>query len=176
MEWGSTKPGELFTGSKRWQAKVKGDRLSLWVDSQPQITVHLIQLRSIQVSTGMMWATCHLDFQNGEEKFRRTVDGIPNEKAHQMQRAVADATADGLATFVAVNTRSLESWLDQAMAKLRPELGKFVGTDEIQATLASVPAPATPGNLPWGPINGLFLGCSRYREGCRATGNVPSRS
>lgn len=152
MEWGSTKPGELFTGSKRWQAQVKGDRLSLWIDSQPQVAVHLIQLRSIQVSTGMMWATCHFDFQKGEEKFRRTVDGIPNEQAHQMQRAVAEATADVLATFVAANTRSLESWLDQAMAKLKPESGKFVSQDEIRAALASVPSPATPGNLPWGPI------------------------
>lgn len=69
-----------------------------------------------------------------------------------MQRAVADATAEVLATFVAANTRGLESWLDQAMAKLRPEPGKFVDTDEIQAALASVPAPVTPGNLPWGPI------------------------
>ena len=152
MQWGSTKPGELFTGSKRWQAEVKGDRLALWVDSQPQVGVHLIQVRSIQVSTGMMWATCHFDFQKGEEKFRRTVDGIPNEQAHQMQRAVADATADVLASFVAANTRSLETWLDQAMAHLKPEPGKFVGEPEIRTALNNVPSPATPGGLDWGSI------------------------
>lgn len=80
MEWGSTKPGELFTGSKRWQAEVKGDRLSLWVDSQPKVAAHLIQLRSIQVSTGMMWATCHFDFQKGEDKFRSTLTASPTSR------------------------------------------------------------------------------------------------
>lgn len=39
MEWGSTKPGELFTGSKRWQAEVKGDRLSLWVDKAEHLKI-----------------------------------------------------------------------------------------------------------------------------------------
>lgn len=165
MDWGSTKPGELFTGSKRWQAEVKGDRLSLWVDSQPQVAVHLIQVRSIQVSTGMLWATCHFDFQKGEEKFRRIVDGIPNEQAHQMQRAVADATADVLASFVASNTRSLESWLDEAMAKLKPEPGKFVGTDEIRAALASVPSPATPGSLSWGYVLGHDQASAARKKG-----------
>lgn len=40
MEWGSTRAGELFTGGKRWQAEVQGDRLILWVDSQPKVTIH----------------------------------------------------------------------------------------------------------------------------------------
>lgn len=149
MEWGSTKPGEMFTGSKRWQTAVQGDRISLWVDSEPRVVVSLIQLRSIQVSTGVMWATCHFDFQKGTETFRRTVDGIPNEKAHQMQREVSAATAATLASFVATHARDLGSWVDQALAKLRPEPGKFVVADEIQAALASSPAPPTPGNLPW---------------------------
>lgn len=154
MKWGSTKPGELFTGGKHWQAEVQGNQILLSVDSEPRVVVSLIQLRSIQVSTGLMWATCHFDFQQGEETFRRTVDGIPNEQSHQMQQAVANATVDALSTLVAANTRNLESWLDQAMAKLKPKPGKFVGDDEIRAALDSVQAPVTPGNLPWGSVLG----------------------
>lgn len=154
MEWGSTKPGELFTGSKRWQAEVKGDRFSLCVDGQKAVAVHLAQVRSIEVSTGVMWATCHFDFQEGDASFRRTVDGIPNDRADQMQRAVADATADVLATFVATNIRSLEAWLDGAFAQLKPEPGKFVGADEIRAALTGVHSPATPGGLPWDALLG----------------------
>ncbi len=154
MEWGSTQPGELFTGSKHWQAEVEGDRFSLWVDSQPKVAVHLIQVRAIHVSTGMMWATCHFDFQQGGEKSRRTVDGIPNERALQMQRAVADTTASVLASYVATRTQSLEAWLDQAMGKLKPEPGQFVGTDEIQAALANALSPATPGKLSWASVLG----------------------
>lgn len=164
MEWGSTKTGELFTGSKRWQAEIKGDRLSLWVDGQPTVTTHLAQVRSIQVSTGMMWATCHFDFQKGEETFRRTVDGIPNDRAHQMQRAVADATANVLATFVAASTPSLEAWLDEALAQLKPERGKFVGTDEIRAALAKVHSPATPRGLSWDTLLGhAQIGAARKK-------------
>lgn len=77
MEWGSTKSGELFTGSKHWQAQVKGDRLTLWVDSKPQVAVHLIQLRSIQVSTGMMWATCHFDFREGRRSSGALLTAYP---------------------------------------------------------------------------------------------------
>lgn len=69
-----------------------------------------------------------------------------------MQQAVAEATVEVLASFVATNTRSLEAWLDKAMAKLKPEPGKFVGPDEIRDALASIPSPATPGNVPWNSI------------------------
>ncbi len=152
MSWGSTKPGELFTGSKRWQAELKGDRLTLCVNSQPKVTVHLAQLRSIRISTGMMWATCHFDFQEDHEKFARKVDGIPNEQAHQMQRAVAEATVNVLATLVARNIKTLESWLDKALARLQLVPGTIVDETKIDKALAAVKPPGTPGNIPWGAI------------------------
>lgn len=43
MRWGSTRPGEMFTGARRWQAEIKQDRFTLWVDSQPTLTLHLAQ-------------------------------------------------------------------------------------------------------------------------------------
>jgi len=33
MRWGSTKPGELFTGSKRLEILVAEDEAALWRDS-----------------------------------------------------------------------------------------------------------------------------------------------
>jgi DNA helicase-4 len=142
----------MFTSSKRWQVAVQGDRISLWVDSEPRVVVSLIQLKSIQLSTGVMWATCHFDFQTANETYRRTVDGIPNEQAHQMQRAVGEATASALANLLDANTRPLESWLDQAMSGLQSQPGAFVSDGEIRAALARIPAPATPGSVPWGSI------------------------
>lgn len=154
MEWSSTKPGELFTGSPRWRATIEGDRLTLNVKGQAPEAFHLAQVRSLQVSTGVMWATCHFDLQAGAEQFRRSVDGIPNDRATQMQQAMAAATADALAELVATNTQSLEAWLDGAVHELKFEPSKLVGPAEIQAALSNVRSPATPGGLPWDAILG----------------------
>jgi hypothetical protein len=59
--WGSTRPGELLTGSKRWEAKLKDERLTLWLDSQPKLAASLLQLSSLRVSSELMWATCHFE-------------------------------------------------------------------------------------------------------------------
>lgn len=127
MGWGSTRPGELFTGSKRCETAIQDDRISLWVDSEPSVVLSLIQLRALQVSPGVMWATCHFDFQKGEETVRSMVDRIPNEQTPQKLRAVADATTDALSTFLAAaNTGKLESWMDQVVGKLKPDPGSFV--------------------------------------------------
>lgn len=149
MEWGSTKPGEIFTGSTHWQAQVKKDRFFLSLDGQPKISVHLLQLKSLQVSSGVMWAKCQFDFQRGNELLRRSVDGIPNEQAVQMQRAVAEATIATLATYVSQATPALESWLDQLIARLNPKQGVIVGQIDIERALASVDPPPTPGKIPW---------------------------
>lgn len=160
MRWGSTKPGELFTGSKRWWVKIQGNELILWIDrpthleSQTHVALPLILVRSVRISAGVMWATCHFDFEHWDETFSHTVDGIPNEQAHQMQRAVAEATTDALATFVAASAPALESWLDQAVKRLMPTPGAIVGPTEIVQVLESVEAPGTPGNIPWSSVFG----------------------
>lgn len=152
MEWGSTRPGALLTGSKPWQAKVTMDWLTLSVGSEPSVAVNLVQLQSIGVSTGLMWATCHFAFQEGDKTFSRTVDGIRNGHAHEMQRAIAEATVSTLATFVTQNTPALEEWLGQVFAKLNPTSGTIVGDDEIRKALASFQPPSTPGTIPWDSI------------------------
>ncbi|HFN4058517.1 TPA: hypothetical protein ACHQNF_002312 [Pseudomonas aeruginosa] len=68
MKWGSSKPGELFTGGKRWRVDLKDDRLTLRVDGEPDVAVHLFQVGSIEVSPGMIWATCHFNLHKGEHQ------------------------------------------------------------------------------------------------------------
>lgn len=152
--WGSTRPGELLTGSKRWEAKLKDERLTLWLDSQPKLAGSLLQLSSLRVSSGLMWATCHFEFQLASGRTVRTVDGIPNEQALEMQRALMGATVEALASFVGANAAKLESWIGRALAKLQPAPGVLVGSQEIDDALANARMPATPGDLAWSHILG----------------------
>lgn len=152
MKWGSTNAGELFTRCKRWAAEVSGDDITLSVEGQAKITVHLAQLSSIRISKGMMWATCHFDFMVGDESSSQSVDGIPNDHAEAMLRAVTDATVNALVEVVSANTRNLESWLSNAWRRLKVSPGVMVGEQEIARALASVKAPATPGDISWDAI------------------------
>lgn len=154
MEWNSTKPGELFTGGKRWRVELNCDRLTHRVEGEPDAIVHLFQVFSIDVSPGIMWATCHFIFQMGEQASEWKVDGIPNDRALLMQRVVTDAIADTLAKFVATSTPSLETWLDRALSKLNPEPGRLIAPSEIVAALAGTRSPATPSGLSWNSILG----------------------
>jgi DNA helicase IV / RNA helicase N terminal len=91
-DWGSTGPGAWLTGSDPWRAELDGDRLSLLIERRQPLSLHLVQLRSLQVAPGMVWARCHFEFQAAEGQFTRTVHGIPNAQALQMQQAIGEAT------------------------------------------------------------------------------------
>lgn len=73
--------------------------------------------------TYFRWVHCHFNLHKGEHQSQWKVDGIPNDRAFQMQRG-ADATADILATFIATSTPGLEPWLEGALSKLKPEPGR----------------------------------------------------
>lgn len=152
MKWGSTKPGEVLTASKRWQTEIQGDRISIWLDGKPTVAANLAQLRTIRVSPGIMWATCHFDLLEGDSKHTLTVDGIPNDKAHEMKRIVAEATTATLATLVSVNTQSLELWLENVVELLQPEPDALVEDSDIAKAMSSVKPPASPGKIPWNSI------------------------
>jgi len=152
IEWGSTKAGELFTGCKRWKAEIKGDHFLFHEGSQAIVSVHLAQLRSIRVSTGLMWATCHFNLMDGDRESTLTLKGIPNERAGEMQSAVAEATANVLAKLVDDNSRALKSWLNAVLKRLDPKPACIVGEDEIARALVSVKPPETPGSISWNAI------------------------
>ena len=152
MEWGSTTPGEIFTGSKSWRVNISGRWLTLSEDKQRTETFGLAQLCAVRVTTGVMWATCQFDVLEGDQKRTRTVDGIPNAKAEDMQRAVDGATAEVLAAFVAEQTPDLEAWLDRATTELSPTPGAFVTAAQIEQALIRAKPPVTPGDIAWGSI------------------------
>jgi len=149
MEWGSTTPGALFTGSRSWRVKVVGSSLTFSEDGQRAVALHLAQLCAVRVDTGVMWATCHFDYLEGAQKRTRKVDGIPNEKAEDMRRALDEATAEILAAFVALETPALTAWFDRAATELSPAAGTFVAAAEIENALVRAKPPATPGRVSW---------------------------
>ena len=149
LRWGSTRPGEMFTGGRRWQAQLEGDRFTLWVDREPTATVHLVQLRGVRLSTGMMWATCHFDLDDGAT---RTVDGIPNDQAAQMQRDLADATTKAIAAVVAGSASALDAWLQAVWRTLVPAADVLADAGDIAAALGRYPPPRTPAGLSWDTI------------------------
>ena len=152
LRWHSTSPGELFTGSKAWVAGLEESRFALKEINHPELNIHLIQLSEVSVSTGVMWASCTFVYLEGGQKHSRKVDGIPNEKAQQMQQALADATITALAAFVEKNTQSLELWLNQALTRLNPKPGVIVSNAEIETALSSAKPPTTPSSIPWESI------------------------
>ncbi|QLF20656.1 UvrD-helicase domain-containing protein [Pseudomonas aeruginosa] len=152
MKWGSTNAGELFTRCNRWVAEVSGDHLTLSIQGQAKISIHLLRLRSVRVSKGVMWATCHFDLTVRDGISGQSVDGIPNDQAEEMARCVTDAVVNTLIEVVAANAQALESWLSKAWKKLKVEPGLMVDEEEIVRALASVKAPATPGGISWDAI------------------------
>lgn len=152
MIWGSTKAGELFTGCKQWAVEVRGEQIFFEVDSQIKVVAHLLQLQSLHVFYGLMWATCHFDFREGGEKHQLTVDGIPNEKARRMQKSISGFVVDALAELVSANSVALESWLERAMTKLKSKAGEFISEGDIQEALKGALPPAAPGELLWNNV------------------------
>lgn len=152
LRWGSTSPGELFTGSSAWRAEVRGELLALRVGGRSELVVHLVQMERVEVTTGIMWATCQFTTLAGSEKQSYTVDGIPNEQAKAMKLAVDDAVTAQLASFVQKNTRSIEEWLDRVHFALSPVADVFVSDDLIGQAFANVTSPPTPGAIPWDAI------------------------
>jgi DNA helicase-4 len=151
MKWGSTGPGQMFTGSKRWQAALKGDRLAISVEGQPAASQHLIQLQRIRVSKGLMWATCDFDFQIEKSRETISLDGIPNAKADEMKAAVAQATAAVLTSVVSANTSVLEQWVETAQQLLQRPANVYVNDTDIHDALESAVAPPSPG-IRWAQV------------------------
>jgi len=152
VQWGSSRSGALFTGTKRWRVTVERGHIALSVNGAPDVGASLLQLRSISFEPGTIWATCHFDVQNGTEVVRHTVDGIPNQDAQKMKAGLESAAAITIATFVEANKVSLEAWVDRAAAQITPQPGAYVVDNDIRKSLASSHAPATPGDIPWSSV------------------------
>jgi hypothetical protein len=65
MVWGSTTYGQIFTGSKPWRASFDKSRVSVEVDGKRLISVPIEKMLGMRVEPGVLWATCHFDYQEG---------------------------------------------------------------------------------------------------------------
>lgn len=153
-DWRSSKPGQIFTHSPSWEVALDVDRLVIKVEQDRPQTFHLVQIHTLSVTPGLMWATCRLEIQTGQGKLELSFDGIPNDKALQMQRVVVEATVKALASFVSGSAQALETWVEQAFGRLDRSTGRMIGLREIHGALAAGRAPPTPGDVPWDSILG----------------------
>lgn len=152
--WGSTQLGALFTGCTRWRAKLQGEWLHLQVSGRPDITVHLhlLQVKSVDVSLGRIWSSCRIAIQCKDDLVEYQVGGIPNAPALDMQRTLASRSEEARVNFVATSAHQLESWLERALASLVPLSGRYAQALGLEPALESAGPPPTPGNLSWESI------------------------
>ena len=150
--WGSTRPGEVFTGNKRWQATLEGERFQLSVDGHSPLSLLITQVVGIRVVPGMMWASTDIDYQVGAAKTRITVDGIPNANAEQMQVQVTAAIVAALAAAVSSNAAALDRWVDAAQQNLARPANVYITNTDIDHALSSVASPPVPGGVSWGQV------------------------
>lgn len=149
MFWGSTRTGALVTGQVRWHAEIRGDWLYLRLSGQPDVAAHLLQIQSVDVSPGRLWARCRIAILDESGRVEHDLGGIPQASALEMQRTIAVRGWEARTNFVAANTHQLESWLERALASLVPASGRYAKTSGLESALAGTDPPPTPGNLPW---------------------------
>lgn len=88
MVWGSTSFGEVFTGTTSWRASFDGGKFSMQVNGMKSLSVAIEKLSGFRVKPGVFWATCRIDYKDSGEARTIEVDGIPNDKASELRRAV----------------------------------------------------------------------------------------
>ena len=100
MYWSPTSNGATFTGSGQWSLSITGDSVYLRVADGEALNVHLLNLVELEVRPGIIWTTCNFAFRTPAGTVRRSVDGIPNEKAASMVDEFDQAKARVIAKLV----------------------------------------------------------------------------
>ncbi|SCK54689.1 DNA helicase-4 [Variovorax sp. HW608] len=85
--WRPTAAGKLLTKAPEWSFELDGESIRLAVQGQ-MLASGVSELESLAVKRGFFWATLFLALGTGK---RFKLDGIPNEQARQLQRAVIAA-------------------------------------------------------------------------------------
>lgn len=150
--WRSTKPGELFTGGKRWHATMEGERIRLSIEGRSPVLLLLIRVAHIRVTRGMVWASIDIDYQQAASKERITLNGIPNANADEMQTHVTDAIAAALSVAVSANALALERWVDGAQEHLARPDDVYIANADIDRALSAAASPPSPPQVQWDQI------------------------
>ena len=83
--WKSSSAGETFTGTPPWILRLADDQFTLWRStwSAPR---NVLELKDLQVRPGFIWAQLRFPAPDGGAPL--SLDGIPNDEAEELQRAV----------------------------------------------------------------------------------------
>jgi DNA helicase-4 len=123
----------------------------LRVANEDSLTVHLLNLLDLEVRPGIIWATCNFAFHTAAGTVRRTVDGIPNEKAASIIETFDQAKAKVIAKLVEGAVEDLDSWVARGTRELS---GTQVDRRSAAEVMASLAPPPTPSNVSWDQVFG----------------------
>lgn len=84
--WKSSSAGETFTGTKAWLLKVEDDQFTVWQEGVWSAPRSVLDLKALEVRPGFFWATLQFPAVKFLERIR--LDGIPNNEAEELQKAV----------------------------------------------------------------------------------------
>jgi len=140
MVWGSTSFGELFTGTKPWRASFERGKFTLQVDGMKPFSVAIERLSGFRVQPGVFWATCHVDYKDNGDAKSIEVDGIPNDKAAELKRAIYQQL-DGY--HKGVFGKALAAWQDRF--KQNQDWTRWIPKGNVARFVASHSAPEWPG-------------------------------
>lgn len=151
MYWSPTSNGATFTGSGQWSLSITGDSVYLRVADGEALNVHLLNLVELEVRPGIIWATCNFAFRTPAGTVRRSVDGIPNEKAASMVDEFDQAKAMVIAKLVEGSVEELDAWVARGTRELS---GPQVDRRSAAEVMASLAPPPTPSNVSWDHVFG----------------------
>jgi hypothetical protein len=140
MVWRSTLFGEMFTGTKSWRAELDKRKFSLRVTGMTPLTVPIDRLLGFRVEPGIVWATCHLDYKEGGGAKSVRVDGIPNDKASDLQRALYQQVDN---YHKRVFGEALAAWQDKF--KRGQDWTRWIPKGNATRYIVANPAPEWPG-------------------------------
>lgn len=154
MIWGPTDNGAMLTGAGKWSVYFIGDNVYMETESTGLLTVHLLNLINLNVRQGFVWATCEFAFRTPEGTIKRTVDGIPNDRATSMVEDFQRACATSIANLVAGSAQELEAWVERGTSKMLEARTDCVSDAEL---MASVAPPSSPDHVSWDQVFGHGL-------------------
>lgn len=85
--WAPSKLGKLINVAPEWALVLDGEQFILTVQDK-SLKDSILLLSDLEIKTGLVWATLRLTLNKGQW---RTLDGIPNRKASELNKAVHQA-------------------------------------------------------------------------------------
>jgi DNA helicase-4 len=141
--WGPTRLGRLFTGSRAWRLDVDDEHYYLSIDGHERVG-DILELKDVRFTYGVFWTSIRLTdpFAKDRVLLGLDVDGIPNQKADELEKLLARAAKrrDLALAFQNLVGPAL-SWVSQADGEISKKIqkGHWITSELVRALIQSKP-------------------------------------